>query len=56
MILENPLKKTLKAGGVVCGTMISHLRLPAVAVMMKNAGWDYVFVDCEHGSFSPESL
>jgi 4-hydroxy-2-oxoheptanedioate aldolase len=56
MILENPLKKTLKAGGCVIGTMIQHLRVPAVAVMMKNAGWDFVFVDCEHGSFSPESL
>jgi len=56
MILENPLKKTLKAGGVVVGTMIGHLRLPAVAVMMKNAGWDFVFLDCEHGSFTPGSL
>lgn len=56
MILENPLKRTLKAGGVVIGTMVQHLRLPAVAVMMKNAGWDFVFVDMEHGSFSPESL
>jgi 4-hydroxy-2-oxoheptanedioate aldolase len=56
MILENPLKRTLKAGGGVIGTMVVHLRLPAVAVMMKNAGWDFVFVDCEHGSFSPESL
>lgn len=56
MILENPLKKTLKAGGVVLGTMIGHLRLPAVAVMMKNAGWDFVFVDCEHGSFTQSDL
>jgi 4-hydroxy-2-oxoheptanedioate aldolase len=56
MILENPLKKTLKAGGVVLGTMIGHLRLPAVAVMLKNAGWDFVFVDCEHGSFTQGHL
>jgi 4-hydroxy-2-oxoheptanedioate aldolase len=56
MILENPLKRTLKAGGGVIGTMIGHLRLPAVAIMMKNAGWDFVFVDCEHGSFSPGTL
>jgi len=56
MILENPLKKTLKAGGVVLGTMIGHLRLPAVAVMMKNASWDFVFVDCEHGSFTQSNL
>jgi len=56
MILENPLKKALKAGGVVLGTMIGHLRLPAVAVMLKNAGWDYVFLDCEHGTFYPGAL
>jgi 2-keto-3-deoxy-L-rhamnonate aldolase RhmA len=56
MILENPLKRTLKAGGVVLGTMLTHLRQPAVAVLMKNAGWDYVFLDAEHGSFTPPSL
>ncbi len=56
MILENPLKKTLKAGGVVIGTMIGHLRLPAVAVMLKNAGWDYLFLDCEHGSLTQSNL
>lgn len=56
MIQENLLKKTLKAGGVVVGTMVGHLRLPAVAVMMKNAGWDFVFVDCEHGSFTPPTV
>ena len=31
MILENPLKRTMKAGGVVLGTMLTHLRQPAVA-------------------------
>ncbi len=56
MIPDNPLKRTLGAGGVVLGTMIGHLRLPAVAVMLKAAGWDYVFLDCEHGSFSQSSL
>jgi 4-hydroxy-2-oxoheptanedioate aldolase len=56
MILENPLKRALRAGGVVIGSMVQHLRVPAVAVMMKNAGWDFIFLDCEHGSFSPESL
>src|SRR5574341_1310619 len=24
--------------------------------LKKTAGWDFVFVDCEHGSFTPESL
>ena len=56
MILENPLKKTMKAGGVVMGTMLTHLRQPAVAILMKNAGWDYVFLDAEHGSFTPPDL
>lgn len=56
MIQENSVKQTLKAGGVVLGTMISHLRQPVVAVLMKNAGWDYVFLDAEHGSFGPPEL
>jgi 4-hydroxy-2-oxoheptanedioate aldolase len=56
MIQENSVKKTLKAGGVVLGTMLAHLRQPAVAVLMKNAGWDYVFLDAEHGSFTPPDL
>lgn len=56
MIQENSVKKTLKAGGVVLGTMLTHLRQPAVAVLMKNAGWDYVFLDAEHGSFTPPEL
>ena len=56
MIQENSVKKTLKAGGVVLGTMLTHLRQPAVAVLMKNAGWDYVFLDAEHGSFTPPDL
>ena len=45
-----------EAGGVVLGTMLTHLRQPAVAVLMKNAGWDYVFLDAEHGSFTPPDL
>jgi 2-keto-3-deoxy-L-rhamnonate aldolase RhmA len=56
MILENQVKKSLKAGGVVLGTMLTHLRQPAVAIAMKNAGWDYVFLDAEHGSFTPPEL
>ena len=56
MILENSVKKTLKSGGVVLGTMLTHLVQPTVAVLMKNAGWDYVFLDAEHGSFTPPSL
>ncbi len=56
MLVENTLKKTLQSGGVALGTMIVHLRQPAVAVMMKNAGWDYVFLDAEHGTFHPAAI
>jgi 2-keto-3-deoxy-L-rhamnonate aldolase RhmA len=56
MIADNTLKKIFKGGGVALGTMLTHLRAPAVAVMMKNAGWDYVFLDAEHGSFTPPSI
>jgi 4-hydroxy-2-oxoheptanedioate aldolase len=56
MLVENTLKETLQSGGVALGTMIVHLRQPAVAVMMKNAGWDYVFLDAEHGTFYPAAI
>jgi len=32
MILDNSVKKTLKDGGVVLGTMLTHLRQPAVVL------------------------
>jgi len=56
MIKENRVKRTLRAGGVVLGTMVSHVRTPSIAVMLKAAGFDFLFLDSEHGAFNMETI
>lgn len=56
MILENRVKRVLREGGVAIGTMITQFRSPAVAIMLKAAGFDYFFIDMEHGSLSVETM
>ena len=50
------LKKTLKEGGLVIGTMLSEVRNPNVAYMLAQCGYDYFIIDNEHGSYSPETV
>ncbi len=56
MIKENRVKKALRSGGVVLGTMVSHVRTPSIAVMLKAAGFDFLFIDSEHGAFNMETI
>ena len=56
MIKENRVKRALRAGGVAIGTMVSHVRTPSIAVMLKAAGFDYFFLDSEHGAFHLETI
>jgi 4-hydroxy-2-oxoheptanedioate aldolase len=56
MIRENRVKRTLRGGGVALGTMVSHVRTPSIAVMLKAAGFDFLFLDSEHGAFNLETL
>lgn len=51
----NLVKKALKEGQVVVGTMISECRGPGVMTMMATAGWEYVYIDMEHSTFSLET-
>src|SRR5690554_1581053 len=46
----------LREGRVVVGTMVSQVRTPALAVMLAEAGLDFFILDCEHGSYSSESV
>ncbi len=41
--------------GTALGTMITSMRNPAVMPIMAEAGFDFVVLDCEHGSFSYET-
>ena len=50
------LKEKLMAGEKIAGTMLRVVRNPAVCYLAKNAGLDFVMYDCEHSSYSFETL
>jgi 2-keto-3-deoxy-L-rhamnonate aldolase RhmA len=56
MLRENPIKHTLRQGRVVLGTMISEMRSPAVGLIMAGAGFDFMFIDMEHGAYTIETV
>lgn len=51
MLKPNTLKQALKAGKPVIGTMLSEVSAPGFIWMLANAGYDFVFIDMEHGTF-----
>jgi 2-keto-3-deoxy-L-rhamnonate aldolase RhmA len=51
----NKLRAILSSGGTAFGTMIGEVRNPSIAMIFANAGFDYVFVDMEHGPYSLET-
>jgi 2-keto-3-deoxy-L-rhamnonate aldolase RhmA len=51
----NKLRAILSSGGTAFGTMIGEVRNPSIATIFANAGFDYVFVDMEHGAYSLET-
>jgi 4-hydroxy-2-oxoheptanedioate aldolase len=53
---ENRVKRALKRGEVVIGSMIAGLRSPQVARMFSAAGWDFFVIDSEHGPFDMETV
>jgi 2-keto-3-deoxy-L-rhamnonate aldolase RhmA len=50
------LKKRLKSGELLIGTMISEVRNPNIAYMLAQNGYDFLLIDNEHGSYSPETV
>ncbi len=52
----NLVKQTLKKGGSVVGTFVVEFRQPSVMQLLKNAGFDFVTIDNEHGAFSIETI
>lgn len=53
---ENRVKRILKEGGTVVGTMISEVRGPGVMHMLGTAGLDFVYIDMEHSTYSLETV
>ncbi|MFN3284221.1 MAG: HpcH/HpaI aldolase family protein [Pseudothermotoga sp.] len=52
----NKVKKFLKEGKTVIGTMVSEIRTPSIAQMLATAGFDFFIIDMEHSSFSLETV
>ena len=53
---KNPVKQALKEGKAVYGTMMVEFRSSSVVQMLAVAGFDYFFIDMEHGTFSYETM
>ena len=46
------MKERLRAGERLFGTMVTTFTSPDLARLLKNAGFDYFMIDCEHGAFT----
>jgi len=56
MLIENKVKKTLKAGGTVIGCQVAEVRSPNIALLYGTASFDFIFIDMEHGGFDLETV
>jgi len=56
IIPENRLKKQLREGKSVIGTMLVEVRQPSIMQVLANAGLDFVIIDNEHGAFNIETI
>ena len=50
------LKEKLMNGEKIAGLMLRVTRNPAVMLLAKNAGLDFLMLDCEHGNYNFETL
>ena len=50
------LKEKIKSGYRAAGCMMRAMRNTVVAVLARQAGLDYVMLDCEHGSYDFQTL
>jgi 4-hydroxy-2-oxoheptanedioate aldolase len=55
MTIANPVKTALAAGQLSLGVGVRGLRTGEIAPIMKSAGFDWLFIDLEHGPSSVET-
>lgn len=53
--MRNQLKEMLLNGKVAVGTIV-HIGHPEITEMLSNLGYDWLFIDAEHGPFGIETL
>jgi 2-keto-3-deoxy-L-rhamnonate aldolase RhmA len=50
------LKQKIKAGKHVVGTMLCMTTSPNIVWVLKNLGFDFIFIDCEHGTYTMQEV
>ena len=53
---KNKTREKLAAGGTVSGMALQMIRSAEIPRILAAAGFDYIFIDTEHGGFNPESV
>jgi 2-keto-3-deoxy-L-rhamnonate aldolase RhmA len=53
-MIENHALARIRAGGVALGLGVHHLRTAATGMLAEAAGFDWIFIDAEHGGFSED--
>jgi len=53
---DNKAKHALERGETVFGSMVSGWSSSAIAQILANAGFDFVFIDTEHADFNMETV
>ncbi|MFQ6015665.1 MAG: HpcH/HpaI aldolase/citrate lyase family protein [Anaerolineae bacterium] len=54
--LENKVKRALDRGEAVIGSMATEMRSPAIAQILAAAGFDFIIIDMEHGTYNLETV
>ena len=52
----NNLKRALKQGEVQIGTWVNTLSTPKITQILATAGFNFIYIDMEHSSFSIETV
>ena len=50
-MITSKLKLKIINHEIIIGTMLSEIYTPNIVRMLASSGFDYIFVDCEHGYF-----
>jgi len=53
-LVVNHAKERMSGGGLALGLGVHHLRTAATGMLAEAAGYDWLFIDAEHGAFSED--
>src|SRR5688572_6010451 len=55
-VLGSEVLKRIRGGALTLGLGVHHLRGSAVPLLAKAAGFDWLFIDSEHGTITPHDI